>query len=77
MKELKAWAKRHHYDFSIIYRSSLDLVEIGIVISCQRIDDQGDAMPDYSKRNAIINQAYKKGFRYENRAHYEAIALYA
>lgn len=75
MKNLKAFAKRNGFSYKELFTEGKP---IGILIPTQECDENGlNAHPDWAKYKQIEKYCIRTGRRWECRAHYEAIAVYA
>lgn len=75
MKNLKAFAKRNGFSYKELFTEGKP---IGILIPTQECDENGlNAHPDWAKYKQIEKYCIRTGHRWEGRAQYEAIAVYA
>lgn len=75
MKNIKAFAKRNGFSYIELFTEGKP---VGIVIETQECDENGlNAHPDWIKYKRIVKYCIRTGRRWEGRAQYEAIAVYA
>lgn len=75
MKNIKAFAKRNGFSYKELVAEGKP---IGILIRTQECDENGlNAHPDWNKYEHVVKYCMRTGRRWECRAHYEAIAVYA